>query len=202
MAYYLGKDVELVFQTENASYAANVDSDGDVAPLAAGSQTATTYISGARALEGPNFPQYAMSDITGIDLSIGATDEDVAFLGARTPLKAEIHKETTVTITKKKSNKVWDVLFASGARWGVNGTAFYNGLEQPDTDFGYRVYITLKAGEEVYVVRSCQMNTHTVSLNADGTQEETMELISSVQPKIYPVSSSTGIETAVSAGEL
>ena len=202
MAYYLGKDVELVLQTENTGYAVNVDASGSIDPLAAGSKTATTYISGARALEGPNFPQFAMSDITGIDLSIGATDEDVAFLGNRTPLKAEVHKETTVTVTKKKGNKVWDVMFASGARWGVNGTALYDGLEQPDVDFGYRLYITLKAGQEVFVIRSCQMNSHTVTLNADGTQEETMEWISSVQPKIYDNSGATGIETAVSAAEL
>jgi hypothetical protein len=198
MAYYLGKDVELVWSTENSSRGVNVGAGGDIEPLAT-----VNPVSGAVALASPNFQDNAMADLTGLDLSIGATDEDVAFLGVRTPLKAEVHKETTVTLTKKKGNKVFDVMFASGARWGVNSSnALYDGLSQPDTDFGYRLFIILKNGEETFVVRSAQMNSHTVTLNADGTQEETMEFISSVQPKIYPASNSSGINTGVSAAEL
>jgi len=198
MAYYLGKDVELVWSTENTSRGATVNVDGELT-----AEATVLPVSGAVALAAPNFADNAMADITGLDLSIGATDEDVAFLGVRTPLKAEVHKETTVTITKKKGNKVWDVMFASGARWGIDSdNAFYDGLTQPSTDFGYRLFIMLKDGEETFVVRSGQMNSHTVSLNADGTQEETIEFVSSVQPKIYPDTGSSGIATAVGAGEL
>jgi len=198
MAYYLGKDVELVWSTENSSRGATVNVDGDLT-----AEAPVLPVSGAVALALPNFTDNAMADITGLDLSIGATDEDVAFLGVRTPLKAEVHKETTVTLTKKKGNKVWDVMFASGARWGIDSdNAFYDGLTQPSVDFGYRLFVMLKDGQEVFVVRSAQMNAHTVTLNADGTQEETMEFVSSVQPKIYPASGVTGINTAVSPAEL
>ena len=198
MAYYLGKDVELVWSTENSSRGATVNVDGDLT-----AEATVLPVSGAVALALPNFTDNAMADITGLDLSIGATDEDVAFLGVRTPLKAEVHKETTVTLTKKKGNKVWDVMFASGARWGIDSdNAFYDGLTQPSVDFGYRLFVMLKDGQEVFVVRSAQMNAHTVTLNADGTQEETMEFVSSVQPKIYPASASTGINTEVSPAEL
>jgi hypothetical protein len=157
-----------------------------------------------------------IADLTGVDLGIGVTDEDVTFMGSKTVLKAEIKKETTITLTRKKTNNVWDVVYngptatgkgwtgsaaedgANGARWGViEGTAdnwyIFNGLAAPksvtDTDgthvtFGYRVFIELKNGNEVFTIPGCQLVGHTVTLNADGTTEETCELISQVTPKI------------------
>ena len=44
--------------------------------------------------------------------------------------------------------------------------------------------------------------SHTVTLNADGTQEETLEFTSQVQPKIFENATDGGIGTAVSAAEL
>lgn len=102
-----------------------------------------------------------LSDLTGVDLGIGVTDEDVTYMGSKTVLKAEIKKETTISLTRKKSNNVWDVVYNGptaaskgwdgsaaetgtyGARWGViEGAAdtWYvnNGLVAPKnvTDFG------------------------------------------------------------------
>ena len=102
-----------------------------------------------------------LADLTGVDIGIGVTDEDVTYIGSRTVLKAEIKKETTVTLTRKKSDNVWDVVYngptasdegwtgsaaetgSYGARWGViEGAAdtWYvnNGLVAPKnvTDFG------------------------------------------------------------------
>ena len=149
-------------------------------------------------------------DLTGLDLGIGAMDEDVSYLGARTPLKAEVHKTTTVTLTLKKKNDNFDVIYSGDlnsniARWGVkNDGTLYNGLEEPGIDgyysFGYRLAIYLQeygSYPEVMTIKNAQMTGHSISLNADGTQEETLEFTSSVQPVIdtaaKTASSSAGV---------
>ena len=50
--------------------------------------------------------------------------------------------------------------------------------------FGYRLHVRLKNSidGEVYTVRNAMITGHTVSLNADGTMEETMEFMSNVPP--------------------
>jgi hypothetical protein len=45
-------------------------------------------------------------------------------------------------------------------------------------------------------IKNAQMTGHSISLNADGTQEETLEFTSSVQPDI----SSSAVPTSSSAG--
>ena len=156
-----------------------------------------------------------IADLTAVDLGIGVTDEDITYMGSKTVLKAEIKKETTISLTRKKSNNVWDIVYNGptatdegwngavdtgdyGARWGViEGAAdtwyINSGQMAPkdvtdfggtDLSFGYRVHIELKNGEEVISVPACQLVGHTVSLNADGTTEETCELVSQVTPKI------------------
>ena len=161
-----------------------------------------------------------IADLTGVDLSIGVTDEDVTYIGNKTVLKAEIKKETTVTLTRKKKNSIWDVVYNGptatnegwdgtaaetgtyGARWGViegSDASWHinSGLMAPkdavdygtsgssaNTTFGYRVHVELKSGEEVISVPACQLVGHSVTLNADGTTEETCELLSNVTPKI------------------
>ena len=132
-------------------------------------------------------------------------------MGANTPLKAEVRKETTITLTKKKDSPVFDILFSgdagsftNGARWGVKtgGGSVYDGLEEPSTDFGYRVFLQLKAGAEILAIRNAQMTGHTVSLNADGTQEETIEFTSQVNPLIFAATGSGGLDTPTGAQEL
>ena len=154
-----------------------------------------------------------VANLTGIDIGIGVTDEDITYMGNRTVLKAEIKKETTISLTRKKTDNVWDVVYNGptaasegwtgsaaetgtyGARWGViEGSAdnwyIMNGLANPKTitdtggtnvTFGYRVHVKLSSGE-VISVPACQLTGHTISLNADGTTEETCELISQVTP--------------------
>lgn len=41
-------------------------------------------------------------NVTGVDLSIGAVDEDITYFGLRQVTKAEIKKETTVSLTRKR----------------------------------------------------------------------------------------------------
>ena len=148
----------------------------------------------------------AVSDLTGVDLGIGVTDEDVTYLGSRTVLKAEIKKETTVTLTLKKSDNVWDIVFNgdgtpdTGARWGATGsglianlagepaTVSNGGIAAPTGSdslyFGFSLKITMKSTEEVFTVPNCQITAHSVTLNAYGTTEETMEFISQETPTI------------------
>ena len=156
-------------------------------------------------------------DLTGVDLGIGVVDEDVTYMGSKTVLKAEIKKETTISLTRKKKDNTWDVVYNGGtaankgwsgsaaeegdygARWGViegaeNAWYINNGLVAPkdvkdyghatNSSFGYRVHIELKNGTEVISIPGCQLTGHSISLNADGTTEETCELISQVDPII------------------
>ena len=159
----------------------------------------------------------AIPDLTGVDLGIGVTDEDITYIGSKTVLKAEIKKETTISLTRKKTDHVWDVVYNGptatnegwsgaaaetgdyGARWGViEGSAdnwyVMNGSAEPKTvtdtggtnvTFGYRVFIELNGDTDtVYAIPGCQLTAHTVTLNADGTTEETCELISHVTPTV------------------
>ena len=98
----------------------------------------------------------AIPDLTGVDLGIGVTDEDVTYIGSKTVLKAEIKKETTISLTRKKTDNVWDVVYNGptatnegwsgtaaetggyGSRWGViEGSAdnwyVMNGSAEPKT---------------------------------------------------------------------
>jgi len=192
MAYFLGSEVEVCLTTETTKSVAVADVDGKF--LVSGTGVATVaYGVNSKDNDNVEFPADALSDITGIDLGIGSMDEDVDYLGHRTPLKAEVHKQTTTTLTFKRKNPVFDTIYggdASGsiARWGVkSGGTLYSGLEEPSTDFGYRLYIKLHKGSdpaEVLTIPHNQMTNNTITLNADGTQEQAIEFTSSVKPLI------------------
>tara|TARA_R110002012_G_scaffold104807_1_gene245469 strand:+ start:2648 stop:3370 length:723 start_codon:yes stop_codon:yes gene_type:complete len=82
-----------------------------------------------------------------------------------------------------------------GARWGLAGDygnsteaapKLANGLENPKdyatstkVEAGYRILVVLKgtAAGETMAFPNCLITAHTVSINADGTTEETMELV-------------------------
>ena len=75
------------------------------------------------------------------------------------------------------------------ARYGVksNGAGaaqLDDGLEQPTKEYGYRVVLTLKGSQEVMSIPNCVVASHGVAINADGTTEETLELMSYVTPII------------------
>ena len=193
MAYFLGSEVEVCLTTEaSGGSVAVADVSGKFLVSGTG-ESSVAYGINAKASGNVQFPDDALSDITGIDLGIGSMDEDVDYLGHRTPLKAEVHKQTTTTLTFKRKNPVFDTIYGgdvsgSVARWGVKNTkALYSGLEEPSTDFGYRLYIKLHKGTdpaEVLTIPHNQMTNNTVTLNADGTQEQAIEFTSSVKPLI------------------
>tara|TARA_R110000824_G_scaffold51920_2_gene144398 strand:- start:1167 stop:1841 length:675 start_codon:yes stop_codon:yes gene_type:complete len=211
MAYYLGRDVK-VWALLESSDNLGIATDGTNGASKVSEGTAGSWAFGRRAtglVDG-----YALGDLTGVDLSIGTTDEDITYVGQRSVLKAEIKKETTMTLTRKKSTLEWDVLFngpvksgdeitsgtlTHGARWGVTSAVggaskISDGLRSPkdhnaasgDIEFGYRMVLKLNSSE-FFVMRNAQIASHGVTLNADGTTEETLELISQVTPLIKTV---------------
>jgi len=207
MAYFLGSDATVSLTTESVTYGVIVT---ETAGAYAVSGTAASVTNGIAHMGTGNLLSTAgLVDLTALDVGIGAMDEDITYMGARTPLKAEIHKTTTVTLTLKKKNDTFDVIYSGDlnsniARWGVkNDGTLYNGLEEPGVDgyysFGYRLAIYLQeygSNPEVMTIKNAQMTGHSISLNADGTQEETLEFTSSVQPDI----SSSAVATSSSAG--
>ena len=217
------------------------------------------------------------NNLTGLELSLGVMDEDVAFIGQRNILKAEIKKDNSVTLTRKKSDRVWDGIF-NDARFGIKESntmavptdaiplpGLFTGLSAPDfVGCGYRVVLRfnkpvttattitgdrntvvvafdvadstgmvdggyiqinneiIKIGTvasstsltgctraqrgttaaehdasdavtywgpagvgEVIVLRNCYITDHSVTLSADGSQEETLALQSYTDTKIY-----------------
>jgi len=194
MTYFLGRDVGVIINTESATLGLAVSAAGAVTAAAGGNAVKE------RVRHGSIFSASGMTDVTGVDLSIGAMDEDISYMGQRTALKAEIKKETNVTLTIKKKNNYWDAIFAHPARWGVSGTAIANGMAQPTSEFGYRIYVQLKDDKEVFVVRNGSFTSHTVTLNADGTQEETLEFRSLVAPEMFASGGASQINTSTSEG--
>ena len=148
MTYFLGRDVDLYITTESAtnlSTATNqaIEVTGDEVVFGAvASSTAGACIPNmtvADAVKG------IVNDVTGIDLSISVSDEDVGpFVGKPQIMqKVELRKETVVTITRKKYDNFWDVIFNGpadstnfigssvnakrmGARFGVEYTTTTN----------------------------------------------------------------------------
>jgi hypothetical protein len=173
MVYFLGRDVSVALATENSTIGVTAAADA-LTISAAASGTAAALGSGSS-----TFP-----DVTGVDLSIGAMDEDISYYGMRSQTKAEIKKETVLTITKKKTNDEWDTVF-NKARFGVSGASQeWYGLEEPTITHGYRIYVQLKSSSEVFTVPNACVQSHTTTINADGVQEETIEFMSYVTPRI------------------
>ncbi len=236
MTYFLGRDVEVYLTTESAT-AVSGTTEKSIAVTAADGAVLIDSSAGA---SGSMIPQMAVAaavsgsvlDLTGIDLSIGVSDEDVGpFLGAPQIMqKVELRKETVVTLTRKKSDNFFDVIFNGpvkggdfiqgatsdakrmGARYGLqyqgatdvkigDGQSFMKDV--PDLNgstnccYGYRIHMVLKptgstASEEVFVVKCAAMTGHTVTLNADGVQEESIEFTSSVAPEPFVPTAAIG----------
>ena len=132
MVYYLGRDVIVGLSTENDSYGVTAATD-TVTIVAGGGTTAIDKSQlGGTDITGSSL----VKDMTGVDVGIGAMDEDITYFGIRSVTKAEIKKETTVSITRKKNDTVWDTLY-NDARFGVSGaTDVWPGLEEPTATHG------------------------------------------------------------------
>ena len=215
MVYFLGRDVSIYIGTENSTAAKDVGvlygvtSGATSCTVDSGSTTSMVSFAMSLNTGAATSAWTAESDITGVDVSIGATDEDITYIGQKGTGKVEIKKEYTISLTRKKKNKVWDVIFngitlpasaedgvgAHGARWGLAGDLgnstdaaplIANGRNNPKDynngtfiNAGYRLFIVLKTGDtgESMAFPNCLVTAHSVSVNADGTSEETMEFV-------------------------
>ena len=78
---------------------------------AGGMQDITDSGTSAAPLAGSGSNKNVISDLVGIDLTLGKQDEDIAFFGQRTALKAEIKNNVTLALTRKKSDGRFEMLF-------------------------------------------------------------------------------------------
>ena len=130
MAYYTGRDVDVFWSTEHDSAGIhehtdftlkhtesfNLSDDEIVYPLVDLGETRTK-----------------LTDVTGVDVSIGAQDEDISYMGLRNQGKIEVKKDTSITVTMKKKDRKMlqlhqgktdvdsaeDDIGGHPARWGV-----------------------------------------------------------------------------------
>jgi len=217
MVYFLGRDVAVAISTEATDAEYDVSVAGGLCLSGAASG-----IKFAADMSVSTFAQFTagnglVEDLTGVDVSIGAMDEDITYLGQKGTGKVEQKKEVSVTLTHKKKNNVWDVIFngpsqaasleggvqlPQGARWGVDltsdGSKAYigTGLSNPkdvidsgttNVCYGYRVHIKMLTGStdgttETISLPNMAITGYTVTLNADGVTEETLELSSNHTP--------------------
>tara|TARA_R100001594_G_scaffold45247_1_gene78030 strand:+ start:2224 stop:2916 length:693 start_codon:yes stop_codon:yes gene_type:complete len=216
MAYFLGRDVNVFLFTEEDAADKNIGLSGStsVAPtIVVGTTAVNDFAVSMYAAADPTFiSKYtAQADITGVDVSLATQDEDTSYMGQMQTGKVEIKKNYTVSLTRKKKNNVWDVIFngdSSGnkARFGLNsgstglGTGLVNpksvvaGSDSAKTSYGYRVAVQLKTGtggntgnEETLCITNCCLTSYSTTLNADGVTEETLEFMS-YQPLKYGLS--------------
>ena len=195
MAYFLGRDVKVAITTEH-----DVDEDSDASgdfglttsmtatatgsSMAVPNREATVYAAASGQVTNP------VTDVISVDVTVGAVDEDIAYMGQRTALKAEIKKENTVVITKKKDSKLFDEMFKI-ARYGLIGSGGstptvmgQTSLAQPTRVMGYRLHVQLKNGTEVISFPNMTLSEHAITLNADGVQEESITFMGHVTPII------------------
>ena len=141
MVYFLGRDVSVVLTTESAVAAESIGISGN--KCVSGGTKVDLGTSFADAMDTAAFSSNtAVSDLTGVDISIGAMDEDITFIGQKGTGKVEQKKEITVTLTRKKKDNLWDIIYNGptdgtylenfsgtqywGARWGLAGSGVGN----------------------------------------------------------------------------
>ena len=177
MVYFLGRDVDVYIfaETHDTNASATIGTSGSevVNGAATLSQTFATAMASGGSASNTLADFDRQIDITGVDISIGAMDEDITYVGQKGIGTVEIKKDMTVTLTRKKSNNCWDVIFNGpinssymevtsqdgGARFGhgSNASNIGAGLINPkdvralggsatQCGYGYRVAIVLKSG--------------------------------------------------------
>ena len=205
MAYFLGRDVKVAITTEhdqdeddaNADFGLNTSmgAESTGSSMAVPNRETTIFAAASGQVTNP------VTDVISVDVTIGAVDEDIAYMGQRTALKAEIKKENTIVITKKKDSKLFDEMF-NVARYGLTGSGGNTptvmgqaSLAQPTRIMGYRIHVQLLSGTEVISFPNMTLSEHSVTLNADGVQEESITFMGHVTPLIAATATTT--ETSV-----
>ena len=191
MTYFLGRDVKVYIGTETdaATVQWKPTATGSAWVFTDATTPTTDYDMLAQTRTNTNTEDSRVEQLSGVDLSIGAMDEDTSYLGFRGVTKVEIKKETTLSLTRKKQDASWDEWFNDG-RFGVNtaNNNFHTPGVEPFQDYGYRIWVKLKDSTDVFTLRNCCIQSHSVSNNVDGTSDETLEFMSYVEPVIATAS--------------
>lgn len=186
MVYFLGRDVKVAICTESDDkaivQAAATPDVAEVGTATSGDIIEFLWAADGNAFDGGSFHN-PFTDVTGVDLTLGKVDEDIAYMGQRTALKAEIKNETTLVITKKRGSPFFSHVF-NNARYGIKPDDTLAGNEQPTKMYGYRLAVQLKEAEEVITLRNCVFADYTMTLGADAVQEETLTFICHTDPLI------------------
>lgn len=194
MTYFLGRDVKVYIGTETdaATVQWKPTATGSAWVFTDATTPTTDYTMLAAARDNSDDEDSRVEQLSGVDLSIGAMDEDTSYLGFRGVTKVEIKKETTLSLTRKKQDASWDEWFNDG-RFGVStaNNAFHTPGVEPFQDYGYRIWVKLKDSTDVFTLRNCCIQSHSVSNNVDGTSDETLEFMSYVEPVIATASIET-----------
>ena len=148
-----------------------------------------------------------VTDLTGVDVSIGSVDEDISYFQTANIGKIEVKKETSITLTRKMSDKAFLVAYQGKclstasedlaglhpSRWGLkNGTKISSGITDPkntkdgagNISYGFRVHILLKTSGQVFTIPNCSLMSHAVTASNEAANEETVEFMSTVKPII------------------
>ena len=192
------------YKVDAASAGAGGSAVADIAEIVADNNTANAVPLHFSSAANRN----RISDLVGLDLALDKVDEDIAYFGQRTALKAEIKQGISVTFTRKKSDQRFAVLSnsarhgvktftttgqtvddidsasRSGSNLTVEGATLLSTADQvhANQNYGYRVHIQLKASEEIIAIRNACITDYTVNLNADGVTEESITFYSNVEP--------------------
>jgi hypothetical protein len=217
MAFYTGKEVQVWLchecTTGGDDKALAVSSGGSSKNLMALTNSVTT--SGTRPAEMFCAPRNRagvaglnITDLTGVDISIGSVDEDISYFQTANVGKIEVKKETSVTLTRKMSDKAFLVAYQGkvhaadaedGAglhptRWGLKDT---DDISSGNTDpkntldatggnisYGYRLHVLLQSSGQIFTIPNCTLMSHAVTASNDAANEETIEFMSTVKPII------------------
>ena len=214
MAFYTGKEVAVWVTHEcNESAADNYQlaviqsstGENQMGILSTGTTRSPEMFAGPIAQAG--HANLGVTDLTGVDISIGAVDEDISYFQTANIGKIEVKKETSITLTKKMSDKAFliayqgkvaaasaeDAVGNHSTRWGLKeDNKISSGIVDPkshvDADsnisYGYRVYVKLKDSGQVIAIPNCTLMSHAVTIGNDTATEETVEFMSTVKPLI------------------
>ena len=241
MAYFQGRDVRVAFTTEHYTLgikntngtlsitghqAANLDPSDDILNREwpryeggsddSGSVTALGLVDSDEVADGGGAVAAdvnTLSDLTGIDVSLDKTNEDISYFGQDTGLQAEIKNNYTISITRKKTDNLFEAMY-NQAKMGILAyvSTSKNAVELTDlaghlnatnadgyelvnsgadgtvsaskwTHMGYRVHVKEKHAGALMSFRNCCVQGYSVSLSPDGIQEETIEFYSEVDAK-------------------
>lgn len=148
MVYFVGRDLDVIIATEEADYGLFWQSGATGPNWAiedAVSKTDYSLVAVPREHADAQASGNELKYLIGADLSVGAMDEDITYVGFRDVTKVEIKKETTLTLTRKKVDAVWDDWF-NNVRFGLTGSSIIGASdnEEPTQTRGFRIWLKLK----------------------------------------------------------